>query len=326
MADAKPEAGATSDAGQSNHEEHEYQESEMEIKKTPPVHDKEEKQPARLGDVESYLKRSLELCTSISTATKEGDRQSAEIMSLQQELHTLLTEAACASKEQNILTKEPQNTVPEVTQLEDELRIASEELNEAKAKLTNRQSELKEHKDKIGSLERELEQQLEDWDQLEIKLGQADQGMRTFVSETQEIEELRAKLADNENLKSHLVEANTSLHDIQGALNANAKDLKEKESTIQKPEKQVGESQSTNSLDEGRDMTAYPEWEVKLAEKDEVIAGLRREIQILKQNENPEPEDTGDFATLNDSLKRFSHDIVAAKSELEEAQKRMSLM
>jgi hypothetical protein len=64
----------------------------------------------------------------------------------------------------------------------------------------------------------------------------------------------------------------------------------------------------------------------QIAEKDKIVTALRNQLEEVKQVGVPETEDDGDFESLNESLMRFSDEIATAKTELDVAKKRMSLM
>ena len=133
-------------------------------------------------------------------------------------------------------------------------------------------------------MESEIEKQLDDWDLLEEKLGQADEEIKKLVSEAQKMDALKTKVADYDELKSELEESKAELESTK------------------------------------KDLASV------ISEKDVEIAMLKKELDMLKSGSEDAASDpkSTDFASLNESLKRFSTEISTAKEELEAAKKSMS--
>jgi chromosome segregation ATPase len=213
------------------------------------------------------------------------------------------------------LLTEEQIASMDVDQLREEFTKASADRSNLQERLKTRESELRESSSKIENLESEIEKQLEDWDLLEEKLGQADAEIRKLMSDAQRMEALKSKVAEFESVTSELDEVKASLEGKQKEIDT----LKE----------QGIAPNNSGSADAGAQ-----ELQAKLADKDEEIATLRKELEELKDDGGEESEaksgeeskakSGSDFTSLNESLKKFSNEISSAKGELEEAKKRMN--
>lgn len=123
--------------------------------------------------------------------------------------------------------------------------------------------------------------------------------------ETQEIGSLKIKIAEYEKLKMDLDDANKALSDLKITESAATTDATQTNTPM------------ANDTRAGL--------ELKLSEKDKVIAFLHEELGRYRIGGAPKIEPS-DFSSLNESLARFSAEIALAKSELEEAQTKMNMM
>jgi hypothetical protein len=186
----------------------------------------------------------------------------------------------------------PADIASELESLRRELQEASNEKAELQQKLNDRDDELKQCQEQIESLEIEIEKQLEDWGRLADKLVDADTTIKSLMEEAQEVDVLKDKLDEYENLKHELEEANQKLSSL-------------KEKNVEAVVTEV----------------ETPEIE-KLKEKDTATSVLQIERDCHKR-EDSGPSTKLDFCSLNTSLALFCEEISLAMSELEEAQKKL---